>query len=267
MKIRLSSGAVLALTILLAAQGAVAQKTSANVALRVSFRGSVLADDNPSGDKVLSDGKRYSAYGYADYVDGLDGVAAKLYADTTTDDFTLTLNQTNAKSPRYIYLRWDSVLYKDPDQPLPATDRFGGRVHVKYVYGFKSFSTDPVVICPAESLGCHQDGNGHWYMLTRGDVGNLQDGTGYTYVNRYQEVSFGTEHPCATTPFRVYHYEADSGSPERWVINTGLDATYQQNGYTCGGSVAGLTRKKSGASQMLLVGQFDMPFQMTLTRK
>lgn len=237
---------ILALVLLLPLVGTAQKKPTNNVDLKVSFR-------DASGDKIISDGGGH-------YVDGVDGVAAKFWVDTTPNNFGLILNQTKTSDPRYaLYDFSDQIypgdgLYTAPWTSYPQP--FRSRFQVLHVYSLTADSSPGSSwVCPAGEI-CGSDLDGTNYMLAPGDTGQLANGRD-NYVLRFHEggaYDAVINHPSPTVYFKIYHYLANLSSPEKWVITPDT------------GSIGGLTLT-TGPNRTHNAGQYIMPFEMTLTRK
>ncbi|MEK6325366.1 MAG: hypothetical protein AABN33_27310 [Acidobacteriota bacterium] len=244
--------AILALGLLLPLVGTAQKKPTNNVDLKVSFRGAIGDPGvyNPFGDKVISDGR-------GDYIDGVDGVAAKFWVDTTPNNFGLNLNQTKTSTPRFAYYDFSDQIYPgDGLYTAPWTgypQAFRSRFQVLHVYSLTADCSPGNLsfVCPAGEI-CGTDPDGTHYMRAPGDTGQLANGRD-NYVLRFHEggdYDAVINHPSETVYFKVYHYL----SPERWVITPDT------------GSIGGLTLT-TGPNRTHNAGQYIMPFEMTLTRK
>jgi len=255
--------AILALGLLLPLVGTAQKKPTNNVDLKVSFRGAIGDPGvyNPFGDKVISDGR-------GDYIDGVDGVAAKFWVDTTPNNFGLNLNQTKTSTPRFAFYDFSDQIYPgDGLYTAPWTSypqAFRSRFQVFHVYSLTSdCSPGAGFVCPAGEI-CGTDPDGTHYMLAPGDTGQLANGRD-NYVLRFHEggqFEAVINHPCETVYFKVYHFL----SPEKWVITPDTGTCTTADGATHFGAIGALTLI-TGPNQMHNAGQYIMPFEMTLTRK
>jgi hypothetical protein len=211
-------------------------KPPADIPLRVTLAGSAN-DDPPSGYRIVSDGR--------DYVDGLEGVIARIGEDHLNIDPVTT----TVAMPRTFYFDFSAKI-ADGSIPNP----WGGP-------GLKAIDSY-VQIDSVRSIAVGTT------AVRSGRIGQIYAGTGRKetmYRVTFNPDPAGPYFSTVNSPNIVSAFQVSHPDCNTWVITpTGALYTDPVDGSTRTGAVAAFVYASDPAQS---TGQDLMPMQMTVTRK
>ena len=217
-----------------------AQKRT-DISLRVTI-------ESLSFDMIISDGR-------GDYVDGEQGVSATLGSGGIRD-FIMDPTNNGSPDPRALFLNFSQ---KIANGAIPNPWDQAGWVAIDTYLNFNSINT----------VAVNPDPNA--YELRAGGFGQLYASTSNkSYYNlKFLPDPSAPNYPVINTPNVTSYIEVRHPDCNTWILTPQI-VGYLDSGYGSGsGAVAGLinipTTPKGGTTQS--VGQYLMPFKITLTRK